>query len=611
MLSISSYLSNFYYYKANMFGKYTKVKQDDIEEYASKKNPLIDLNTLDTTYTGLFQKSVVLIDNKAKYLLTALICPLTSFLSVYALFSENYVLFLLIPAVKKVINYITQDYYEHLVSNIRDKWKRIMFEYFDSLPYTSTRKVVLRDFDHQVFMSSFVFARTVQSIIPQIIELAVDCFVILYAIYMYFALDNKTTVDLMYTMGKTFSLIGCIIMSLMLYYVYVIKEKQQKLSELRTEMKKIGKNFWAFQAWMMHLFQNKKRTVEEIINTEKEINDINTKYSQGWANISNEYNLFCTLIVMVLVYFLSLNSQWTVASSDDWKLLLKNMSVFGQITGTVSMFTYITTNLETHMKDFDSIIDWIKKSQEQEPDVPQHDINFPLRFSSKITLTGESEKPFNLETDNWLDICVGDRILLKGVSGAGKTQLVNSLQGFVNGTEFNSKTPREYQQAWEYLNQQTREAIPSKDLTLRAMLDNESNDELIEELVDIVMLNEKFNSLGFDSPMEDLSGGEKMRLSIVYTLWNMKKRGKQVLILDEPEQGLDEETRVEVIEKILERVKEPVLVIYHGSILDLLKMSFNKVWLFDKKEEKTIVTQKKFGDYRHEIVGEISKLLEC
>lgn len=312
---------------------------------------------------------------------------------------------------------------------------------------------------------------------------------------------------------------------------------------------------------------------------------------------------------MAIIYYLSLNPEWSIETSDDWKILLMNMKVFGQITSTISMFIHTSTALETHMKDFDDLIIWIKKCEEQELDVIQSQIEFPLKFSSKITLTSESEKTFNLETYGHLDICNGDKILLKGVSGAGKTQLVNSLQGLVPGTKFN-KSPKEFETSWEYLDQQTRETIPSRGLKLRAMLEYEQDDDLIHELLEIVMLDDKFSVLGFDNPMEDLSGGEKMRLSILYTLWDMRKRGKQVLILDEPEQGLDEDTRVKVIENVLDRICEPVLVIYHGSKLDLLEMSFNKVWLFDKQEEKTVVKQKKFEDHRHEIVDEISKLLK-
>jgi ABC-type transport system involved in cytochrome bd biosynthesis fused ATPase/permease subunit len=590
---------------------YTKVKTDDFNDIEKCNNhtivPLIDLKTFDASYVALFEKSLMLIDNKYKYLTIIIGCSLFSFFSVYALFSENYILFLSTPIVTKLTYYLTQDYYEELIEKSREKWKTIVLNYFSSLPHKSRQKTIMKDFETQLERSSWVFGRTIQMIIPNIVEFVIECLTVIYAIYIYIVLDPKSKENsFMYNIYNSFILIGIIMIFPMLYYIYVIIKKQQKLTTLRQERREIYKQYSPLQMWGMYLFQNKKKTVQEIIDSEKPINNANIKFSKGWMNLSNEYSLFCTFIVMIIVYYLSLNSGWSIESSD-WKLLLKNMRVFGQITKTISMFTHTTTSLETSMKDFDDLIEWIKKCDQQEFDVLQCPIKFPCEFSSNITLTRDSNEVFNLVTENRLSICRGDKILLKGISGAGKTQFVNSLQGLIPGTTFNANSPKEYGQAWEYLNQQTRETIPSRGLTLRVMLEGEKDDDLIRTLVKIVKLDTMFST--FDEQMEDLSGGEKMRLSILYTLWDMKKRRKQILILDEPEQGLDEDTRVEIIESVLENITEPVLVIYHGSKLDLLQMSFNKVWTFDKQVDKTVVRQQDFKLYKKSLAEDIFKLL--
>ena len=76
--------------------------------------------------------------------------------------------------------------------------------------------------------------------------------------------------------------------------------------------------------------------------------------------------------------------------------------------------------------------------------------------------------------------------------------------------------------------------------------------------------------------METLSGGEKMRLSILYTLWDLNKRNKQVLILDEPEQGLDMELVPDIILDIINYNPEmTVFIITHLCDCTVSKLKIN------------------------------------
>jgi ABC-type multidrug transport system ATPase subunit len=206
-----------------------------------------------------------------------------------------------------------------------------------------------------------------------------------------------------------------------------------------------------------------------------------------------------------------------------------------------------------------------------------------------------------------ISIKPNDFILLRGKTGIGKTQLVNCLQGYTLGaTLSNTKfQPRNYSKNWEYLNQNMRETIPTNGLSLREMLENESDTDLIMELIRVVKLDDKIilNS-DINEKMQGYSGGQRMKTSLVFTLLEVIKNRKSILVLDEPEQGLDPFSRLDVIQSVLEFCKTgikkyigsinlSVLVIYHGDDTDIIKMNklFNKIWLFDKKLNKSHVTQ--------------------
>jgi ATPase subunit of ABC transporter with duplicated ATPase domains len=289
---------------------------------------------------------------------------------------------------------------------------------------------------------------------------------------------------------------------------------------------------------------------------------------------------------------------------SDWDNFLLVKIVFDELRNTIDMFSHFSTNFVSKAKDFDKYLTWYEESGGRELDVQYYDLpKSGLNFDSvNINL----DNKFLLEAHG-LSIKPNDFILLRGKTGIGKTQLVNCLQGYTPGaTLSNTKfQPKNYSKNWEYLNQNMRETIPTNGLSLREMLENESDTDLIMELIRVVKLDDKIilNS-DINEKMQGYSGGQRMKTSLVFTLLEVIKNRKSILVLDEPEQGLDPFSRLDVIQSVLEFCKTgikkyigsinlSVLVIYHGDDTDIIKMNklFNKIWLFDKKLNKSYVTQ--------------------
>lgn len=594
-----------------------------------------ELKLVQNSWYELFMIGLGLIKSVKIFMLVMFLSEGFGLLSTWALFTENILLIILAPITTTIASYLIQDYLIRIHFEIREGWKKIVFEYFNNLSYQSRKKSEMSDYNSQVERTGFAIIYIVCYGFSTAIRIGImfiNCVVAFY-------IQKQMYFVIMYPLLFA------------LYYFMRMSKKQETMTGLRKIKKDIEKKIKPIMYWSLHLFQNRKRSVSETIGIEQPIHNAERDYIIGWEKISKELLFFADILSSVSLYVIS----------PDIKTFLINKVIFNQLTNSIENVGHLTNSIANQMKEFDRFIDWVK-SCELDPMKPQECIVFPIKINAHIELKQSDKEDTKTNSSDSLDlleektmtlgkfildaneltISSFDKILLRGESGIGKTQLVNAIQGLISGAKFikynwsgsnasesnisesdyikiNDKVlPETYESNWEYMNQQTRETIPSFGLSLRQMLEDESDDDLIMRLVCIVMLEDKFNLTNLDTPMEGISGGEKMRLSILYTLWNMEKRNKQVLILDEPEQGLDEDIRVSVIKNILTYVSKPVLVIYHGSRLDLLQLPFTKVWIFDKvnvecnalQTKQTKVMEKTFKVFKNDLLKEINAILE-
>ena len=177
-----------------------------------------------------------------------------------------------------------------------------------------------------------------------------------------------------------------------------------------------------------------------------------------------------------------------------------------------------------------------------------------------------------------IEIKQGTLVALLGGSGAGKTTLMNCLNGFdYSGVEGNvtfngenlydnferlkvkiGSVPQQVE-APSYRPTQTVGAEFRYDATLR--LPGDYSQEGIDERVETT--EKKLNLQQKDkTPIKDLSGGEKRRVSIGVEL----VADRELLCLDEPDAGLDPLSKMELIDSLRElavKDKKTILVIIH------------------------------------------------
>lgn len=549
-------------------------------QFTNKSNQQIDLTKIQNTHFGLLKLGMQLLDNPMQFVCITICSELLQVLAVIGLLYENIFLTISMPILMCLINMKITTHNMKLNSAIVSKWENIVYNFFQDLSYSDRKEYDnMEDFKGQVAKTGWAIARVVTwgfSLLIDICITIINCIIVIIKKQYY----------------------SVLFLVPLLFYIYVkyrMVTKQEQLTKVKKTKKEIEKRIKPLSHWYLHLFQNLKRSTKETLNVEIELRNTDDDFWMIWESITYEL-----ILVGRILSFISI-----IMHVKTFEQLLVIKVMFDQLISTITSFGHLTNGLANNIKDFDRFITWVQKVKKQEVVEYQSTLKYPVNIDAIHLTLGE----FTL-SGHGFSIDKHDKILLRGVSGAGKTQMVNSLQGLISGCMYRSFDSKTTTQWWEYMNQQTREAIPSNGLSLREMLEGETNNELICHLISIVKLDTVFNKDKIDQPMNSLSGGEKMRLSLLYSIWELLTRNKQILILDEPEQGLDEDTRVEVIKNILINIDKPILIIYHGSRLDLLQLPLTKGWVFNRNDNRSIVKQYEWNELRSNIVSEIMKIIK-
>ena len=146
----------------------------------------------------------------------------------------------------------------------------------------------------------------------------------------------------------------------------------------------------------------------------------------------------------------------------------------------------------------------------------------------------------------------GDCVRIHGKTGSGKTQFMNVLLGKYRGMGFG-----QYRDEIVECYQSIRDKLLIGEYTVRDIMMGESDDTIIADLLRLVELSDRIPSSSYDEYMTGLSGGERMRLSLANRLY--LARSKPILILDEPDQGLDNDTASRILRKILTEYSDKII----------------------------------------------------
>lgn len=285
-------------------------------------------------------------------------------------------------------------------------------------------------------------------------------------------------------------------------------------------------------------------------------------------------NSFQTLVYIYATY-LFIQDQLSLSS------LIIVFNLIGQlIWGMINGFSFI--NRFTAARD---IFYRITKSELKE------EAHQSFKYTDNICIKNLSFSygDKNILNDLNFDIKVGDKILMTGPSGVGKTTLLDCLsknlssyQGeiLVDGIELNDINRDEFLKHTGYIRQ--NHFMFNDSIKYNIILNMDYDEEKFKQCLVDSALDEWVESLELkenhilEQDGTNISGGQRQRISIARELYH----DRDILFVDEPSASLDDLTSIKIYDTLI-NLDKTIICVTHRHI-DYLSSRFNKIISLEK-----------------------------
>jgi ABC-type transport system involved in cytochrome bd biosynthesis fused ATPase/permease subunit len=362
----------------------------------------------------------------------------------------------------------------------------------------------------------------------------------------WFKLSFKMAISMLVTMISTMFIVGTIwpLIYLSIMYAVVfkfIKKQMHAAKEVRMQNREMAERYKKQDDFQYQKIRIGQGSIDSIMARKDELLVVQNKKESEWKKLF----LLCSIPIIV-ASTLSMFHQ-----KDGHMNLVLLCTIMLKSIGFISAF--FNTYEESLAKADEYAKYWDGKRFTKLPE------QYPIKT---IKILEYEFKDRNLVFKQPLVLSRGSIISLTGKTGAGKTTFINALKGVCSGMKLSKYEPLNHFTYISHLRQDIRGAYHFSNISLSELFDTTSK-TLILEVLEVVNLMEWFEDIGdiFADINNRISGGQKTQLCLAITIF--EGVGKQLLILDEPEQGLHPELIPDIIGNVFKwlHTKNPDLII--------------------------------------------------
>ncbi|UXV32817.1 thiol reductant ABC exporter subunit CydC [Mammaliicoccus sciuri] len=305
-------------------------------------------------------------------------------------------------------------------------------------------------------------------------------------------------------------------------------------------------------------FQQYRAFKEKVFNKQYQYED--KKYKE--QKFLSSYDFMLNLSSMVSIWCMTILCIWQI---QDGVLNAVFFASILMITITLFEQAIPMTNVAFYKADTERSLKNIEEVINQSFDVPrEHSVqNHALYKAENVMFKYDFQERETLSQINF-EINEGDHVAIIGPSGSGKTTMLNILMGLysVNDGSLSYKSEQLSHVIQEdYVNEINTMLQHNHyfEGTVRENLLIEVEDELMTNVLAAVNLNHLNLDQKLTKNAENISGGERQRLSLARLLL----RKAQIWLLDEPTASLDEENEENVMNLLLNK-DDTIVIVTHN-----------------------------------------------
>ncbi len=488
------------------------------------------------------------------------------------------------------LNYFYDQYVIKLTLDLQKIFEKDAYHKYDSMSFQSKTLEQASDFQRKMKNASWIISNMIDWGVPTLIRLMTS---ILGAIWIF------------YNQGLL-KLLCLILFANFVIYWTIIRKLQHKYTKLRSKKRNEHDQLWSLITAKLPWLETGAIDPDKLVGMESEIISGQTEIHLMWQKISFVTNFFN---VMPLIWFLFYDEI-------DSGYFLLITSVFENFTSSLSSLMNFMNQYTSYQMKYELFEDiWKDKEFKATP------LKFKMPYTIHVLGNQVKRGKFIMNIPR-MQITLGDKILIKGRSGHGKSTWIEALLGKMKGVTLkNGEKPENYYHQVAEFYQNIKEKMPTKTITIRQLFDDEQDNDLIQHCLEIacawnwaqklephkekepikmmtftdVVNVVKKHLFGWKSkPIKELdleigiekskphifdrkifekhSGGEKTRLALATRIHQMIKNDAKWLVLDEPEQGSDPEVAYQIVQNILNEFQGTTLIVI--SHLEFIQNKF-------------------------------------